>query len=257
MSEALIVAWQISVRFGGLWAVKDVHVEVNSGEILGIIGPNGAGKSTFLNVLTGLQRPSAGNLQIGKEQTADPKAWRMAKSGVARSFQTIRLLDDMNVLENVLIGTHLYAVKGFFQVVGRSRRWKKTERQLKQEALETLTWLGVGHKAELPISMLSLQERRRVEIARALMIRPRVLLLDEPCAGLSQQESLALSDVMNEIRNRGVSIVLVEHNVKLVMALADRVVVLDHGQKIAEGTPTEVSQNETVIQAYLGGEVHA
>ncbi|WP_206809372.1 ABC transporter ATP-binding protein [Paradesulfitobacterium ferrireducens] len=257
MSEALIAAKQISVRFGGLWAIKDVELQVNSGEILGIIGPNGAGKSTFLNVLSGLQRPSAGHLVIGKEETADPKAWRMAKLGIARSFQTIRLIDDMSVLENVLIGTHLYAVKGFLQVVGRSRSWHQTERQLKEGALETLAWLGVGHKAELPVSMLPLQERRRVEIARALMIRPRVLLLDEPCAGLSQQESLALSNLMSGIRTRGVSIVLVEHNVKLVMALADRVVVLDHGQKIAEGTPTEVAHNETVIQAYLGGEVHA
>lgn len=257
MSETLIVAERISVRFDGLFAVKDVHVEVKAGEILGIIGPNGAGKSTFLNVLSGLQRPSEGYLQIGEEQMSDPKAWKMAKLGVSRSFQTIRLLDDLNVLENVLIGTHLFAPKGVFHILGRSQFWRKNEHRLRQEALEMLDWLGVGHKAEAPISILSLQERRRVEIARALMTRPRVLLLDEPCAGLSQQESMALSDVISMIRNRGISVVFVEHNVKLVMSLADRIVVLDHGQKIAEGTSAEVAKDETVIQAYLGGEVHA
>jgi branched-chain amino acid transport system ATP-binding protein len=257
MSEALITAQGISVQFGGLWAVKDVDVEVKPGEILGVIGPNGAGKSTFLNVLTGLQRPSQGSLKVRQEPITELKAWRMAKLGVARSFQTIRLLDDLNVLENVLIGGHLYARKGFFDVVGRTFRWRRTEQQLTKEALDTLDWLGVGDKAEEPISKLSLQERRRVEIARALMTRPRVLLLDEPCAGFSPQESLALSDVIRSIRDRGISVVLVEHNVKMVMSLADRVVVLDHGQKIAEGTPAEVSRNETVIKAYLGGEAHA
>lgn len=257
MSETLIAAQQISVQFGGLMAVKDVDAVVKAGEILGVIGPNGAGKSTFLNVLTGLQRPSHGYLQIGSDRITDLKAWRMAKLGVARSFQTIRLLDDLNAVENVLLGSHLYARKGFLDVIARTPRWRKTEQQLLQEAYDTVDWLGVGHKAKDSISNLSLQERRRVEMARALMTRPRVLLLDEPCAGFSPQESIDLSDVIRAIRNRGISVVLVEHNVKMVMSLADRVVVLDHGQKIAEGTPTEVSRNEAVIKAYLGGEVHA
>lgn len=257
MSNVLLEAHRISVQFGGLMAVKDVDVQVHAGEILGIIGPNGAGKSTFLNVLTGLQRPSQGHLAVGTERLSDAKGWKMAKLGVARSFQTIRLLDDLNVLENVLIGAHLYAKKGFWDVIGRTFQWRRTERELTRMAYETLEWLGVGREAEEPISKLSLDERRRVEIARALMIRPRVLLLDEPCAGFSPQESAALSEVILAIRNRGISVVLVEHNVKMVMSLADRIVVLDHGQKIAEGAPAEVSRNELVIQAYLGGEVHA
>jgi branched-chain amino acid transport system ATP-binding protein len=178
MSETLLEAQQISVQFGGLMAVREVNTVVKAGEILGVIGPNGAGKSTFLNVLTGLQRPSHGKLRVGNEDRTNLKAWRMAKLGVARSFQTIRLLDDLNAVENVLLGSHLYAKRGFLDVIARTPRWRKTEEQLVQEAFDMLEWLGVGHKAMDSISNLSLQERRRVEIARALMTRPRILLLD-------------------------------------------------------------------------------
>jgi branched-chain amino acid transport system ATP-binding protein len=256
MSEALLSLWSGSVRFGGLWAVKEVDMHVRSGEIVGIIGPNGAGKSTLLNVLTGLQRPTQGELQIGAERFSAPTAWRLTQLGIGRSFQTVRLLQDMNVLDNVLIGSHLYSVRGFWHIVGQTLRFRESERKLKQEAMEILEWLGVADKAEETIGKLSLQERRRVEITRALLTRPRVFLLDEPCAGLSPQESSSFSEVLLGIRKRGISIVLVEHNVKMVMSLADRVIVLDHGQKIAEGTPQEVSNNQTVIDAYLGGELH-
>lgn len=257
MSEALMDVHQISVKFGGLWAVKDVSIKVQENEILGIMGPNGAGKSTFLNVLSGLQRPSSGYLQLGQEKLSYPKPWKMAEFGVARSFQTVRLLKEMTVLENVLVGGHMYAYKGIRDVIGRSRRFQNREKELRREAEELLESFGVGHKMTETSSRLSLQERRRVEIARALMTKPKILLLDEPCAGLSPQESQEISTFILDIRKRGVAIVLVEHNVKMVLSLSDRILVLDHGQKIAEGTPTEISKNETVIQAYLGGAVHA
>lgn len=257
MQDALIKAEQISVQFGGLWAVKEVNMHVGASEIVGVIGPNGAGKSTFLNVLTGLQRPSGGYLQVKDRKLAKPQAWKMTKLGISRSFQTIRLLEDLNVIENVMIGSHLYSDRTVLGVLGRTPKWRKTERMLNEQALETLKWLGLDALAHDEIRNLSLQERRRVEIARALMTRPDVLLLDEPCAGLSQQESLAFCDVIRAIRGKGVSIVLVEHNVKMVMSLSDRIIVLDHGQKIAEGTPEEVSRNKAVIQAYLGGSAHA
>ncbi|AJY75417.1 ABC transporter ATP-binding protein [Paenibacillus beijingensis] len=257
MKDALIKAEQISVQFGGLWAVKDVNMHVGAGEIVGVIGPNGAGKSTFLNVLTGLQRPSAGHLQIKDQKLVKPQAWQMAKLGISRSFQTIRLLEDLSVIENVMIGSHRFSNRSVIGVLGRTPKWRRTERMLNQQAQEMLKWLGIGELVNEKIGNISLQERRRVEVCRALMTRPDVLLLDEPCAGLSQQESLAFCDVIQAIRSRGISIVLVEHNVKMVMSLSDRIIVLDHGQKIAEGTPEEVSRNQAVIQAYLGGTAHA
>ncbi|UZJ80541.1 ABC transporter ATP-binding protein [Fictibacillus sp. KU28468] len=257
MSKILVKAEQVSVKFGGLWAVKEVDVDVKAGEILGIIGPNGAGKSTLLNVLTGLQRPSAGQIQIDNGYVSKKDAWQMVKMGIGRSFQTIRLLNELTVIENLLIGGHLYTKRGLLDVLGRTVRWRKTEQQITNKAMELLQLLGIGHKAQEEISALSLEERRRVEIARALMTRPKVLLLDEPGAGFSPQESDQLCELILSIRNRGVSVVLVEHNMKVIMSLADRIIVLDHGQKIADGTPKEISEDELVIQAYLGGEDHA
>lgn len=257
MSEAIMHASKISVRFGGLWAVKDVDMEVLPDQVLGIMGPNGAGKSTFLNVLSGLQKPTTGQLKIKGHPVAAGKPWKMTRFGLSRSFQTVRLLPQMSVLENVLVGGHLFAAKNPVDILLRTRKFRNSEKELAEKAERYLQLMGMAGKMNEHIASLSMQERRRVEIARSLMTRPHILLLDEPCAGLSPNETDELSRMILTIKSQGISIILVEHNVKMILSLSDRILVLDHGKKIAEGTPAEVSENEMVIKAYLGGAVDA
>ncbi|MCI1857793.1 MAG: ABC transporter ATP-binding protein [Sporolactobacillus sp.] len=253
MSESLMSALGISVQFGGLWAVKEVDMEVFPNEVLGIMGPNGAGKSTFLNVLSGLQTPTSGQIRIGGKSVTLGKPWKMTQLGLSRSFQTVRLLPQLSVLQNVLVGGHLYAIKNPWDVFLRTRKFKLKETDLVAKAKKYLRIMEVESKANQKSETLSMQERRRVEIARSLMTNPHILLLDEPCAGLSPNETAELSQMIRTIKKQGISIILVEHNVKMILSISNKIMVLDHGTKIAQGTPAEIANNEKVIKAYLGG----
>ncbi|RYM02696.1 ABC transporter ATP-binding protein [Sporolactobacillus sp. THM7-7] len=257
MNKVIMSASNISVRFGGLWAVKDVNMEVETNQVHGVMGPNGAGKSTFLNVLSGLQQPSNGYLKISNQKIVKGKPWKMTELGLSRSFQTVRLLPEMSVLENVLVGGHLYASKNPLNILLRTKKYRNTEKVLTEKACDLLRMMGIEAKADQKITGLSLQERRRVEIARSLMTEPRILLLDEPCAGLNPHETDKIAQMILTIKSRGISVILVEHNVRMILSISDKILVLDHGRKIAEGSPTDITKDEGVIKAYLGGAAHA
>lgn len=239
------------MRFGGLTAVNDVSFSLRAGEIVGLIGPNGAGKSTTFNLLTGVLRPTAGVVRfLGRDVTGLP-ARRVAAEGVARTFQHVRLVGGMSVIENVAIGAHLRGQAGVMAAMLRLDR--PEERRILREAAVQLDRVGLGEHLHRPAATLALGQQRIVEIARALCLDPALLLLDEPAAGLRFGEKQQLAKLLGQLRAEGVSILLVEHDMDFVMTLTDHLVVLDFGQKIAEGTPHAVSTNPAVLEAYLGG----
>lgn len=238
-------------RFGGLIAVNGVNLTVNEGEIVTLLGPNGAGKSTTFNLLTGVARLSAGEVWIGGERVDRLPARVIANRRVARTFQHVKLVPDMTVIENVAIGAHLRGRAGFIRaMLGLDRT---EEYRIFAEAAHKLELVGLGGKAALLASELSLGTSRVVEIARALCLAPRLLLLDEPAAGLRRFEKDELAELLKMLRAEGMGILLVEHDMEFVMKLTDRIVVLDFGTPIAEGSPMEIRSNPIVQQAYLGG----
>ena len=243
----------ISKQFGGLSALSDVSLHIRRGEIYGLIGPNGAGKTTLFNVITGLYQASAGEFQFNGKNYQSCKPHVLARAGIARTFQNIRLFANLSALENVMIGRHVRTKTGVIGALLRNRAARHEERAIAERARELLDYVGITKPHQTLARHLSYGEQRRLEIARALATDPLLLALDEPAAGMNATETESLKTLLQTIRASGITVLLIEHDVKLIMVLCDRVAVLDYGKKIAEGIPDEVRRKPAVIAAYLGG----
>ncbi|HEX5126456.1 MAG TPA: ABC transporter ATP-binding protein [Rhodocyclaceae bacterium] len=248
----LLDARAISKHFGGLQALSDVSLTIRKGEIYGLIGPNGAGKTTLFNVLTGTYEPDGGEFVFAGAILPSGKPHTVVKRGIARTFQNIRLFRELTALENVMAGHHSRTHAGLFGILAQTKKVREEERVVTERAYELLKYVGIERFANVVSRNLSYGDQRRLEIARALATEPQMLALDEPAAGMNHTETNQLRGLMETIRHDGVTVLLIEHNVKLVMGLCDRVAVLDFGKIIAEDVPAAVQCNSDVINAYLG-----
>ena len=251
---ALLEVKELGISFGGLRAVDDFHLTIETGELYGLIGPNGAGKTTVFNLLTGVYKPTDGYILLDGENITGKKTIEINQHGIARTFQNIRLFDELTVLDNVKAGLHNHYCYSTLTGILRLPRYYKVEKEMNEKAMELLKVFDLDGEADYKASNLPYGKQRKLEIARALATNPKLLLLDEPAAGMNPQETLELTQFIGRIRDEfGLTIFMIEHHMDLVMEISDRIYVLDFGKPIAEGTPEEIRNNPRVIEAYLGG----
>jgi branched-chain amino acid transport system ATP-binding protein len=244
---------QLTIKFGGLTAVDKVSFEIEEGVIFGLIGPNGAGKTTTFNMITGVYRPTSGRVLLKGREIQGMAPWQVNALGIARTYQNINLFKKMSVLENVLVGCHTQSKSGLFAALLRTPSQRAEEKAMREKSLDILAFMDLADKVKLPASSLSYGEQRRLEISRALASNPRLLLLDEPAAGMNSREKEELSTIIQRICAQGITILLVEHDMKLVMRVTHTICVLNFGKKIAQGEPEYIQNHQEVIEAYLGG----